>query len=226
MGYPANIAVLGLLAACLAPGQTNSPTAAKERALGRSLAADMERKYSVLTDPVVNNYFSRIGDRLAEAAGLSVPITVKVVDTDERFAESLPGGYVYLTAGLIVQNADGSLLSRIMAHQVAHIATGRGIRIGSQAQLANLATVPLFFNGGPFGFCSRYGRDNQGPLPVAWQKQQKQDELEAEALVPALLQKSGLNLNSPGPPAVNRLGTWRAAADEKPPTLRRPGEAR
>ena len=44
------------------------------------------------------------------------------MDADEVFAASLPGGYLFLSAPLIAQTADGSLLSGILAHQAAHIA--------------------------------------------------------------------------------------------------------
>ncbi|HLJ50108.1 MAG TPA: M48 family metalloprotease [Bryobacteraceae bacterium] len=223
MGNPKHVAMLVLVAACGAVAQIRPLSAERERALGRSLAADMERRYTVLTDSVLTEYFSRIGGRLAEAAELQVPLKVEVVDADEAFAASLPGGYLFLSAPLIAQNADGSLLSRILAHQVAHIAGDR-IRFGIPGLGTNAATIPLIFIPGPLGFCSRY-QDDQTLRPVAWRRVQKLEETHAETLSADLLRKSGLEVDSPGPPPVDRLHV-RVVEDEKPPTLRRPGEAR
>jgi len=74
----------------------------KEVALGRQLAAEVDREAKFIDDPVVTEYINRVGQNIVLHSDAKVPFTIKVIDTDEVNAFALPGGFFYVNKGLIL----------------------------------------------------------------------------------------------------------------------------
>jgi predicted Zn-dependent protease len=74
-----------------------------EIALGRQLAAQVERQAKLVDDPVVSEYVNRIGQNLARNSDVRVPVTVKVIDDDQVNAFALPGGFIFVNTGLLLK---------------------------------------------------------------------------------------------------------------------------
>lgn len=100
----------------------NSYSLEKQIAIGRSLTQEIEAQVKLVNDPVVTAYVNRIGQSLVRNAGAQVPLTVKVIDSNAVNALSLPNGFLYVNAGLILAADEEAELAGIMAHEVAHIA--------------------------------------------------------------------------------------------------------
>jgi len=64
----------------------------KEIALGKQLADQVEREAKVVTDPVISEFVSRVGQNLVRNSDAKVPFTIKVIQGDQINALSLPGG--------------------------------------------------------------------------------------------------------------------------------------
>lgn len=120
----------------------------KELKLGRELAAETDAELQFLRDPVVNEYVNRIAQDLASHSDAKVPFTVKVVDSDEVNAFTLPGGFLYVNVGLLLASNDEAELAGVMAHEIAHVAARHATKNVTRRQLFNLASVPLLFVGG------------------------------------------------------------------------------
>ena len=199
-----------LLVARAAPAQ--SPEAAREAVLGRELAAEVERQHALLGDRGADAFVARLAAPLAVAAGLPYRLTVKVLATDEPFATTLPGGYLYLSAGVIARAESEEDLARALAHQVAHLALPR-VRVGASG------TVPLIFLGGTGGLCSRFA--NAGAVPAAY----RQIEPEADRLAGEYLRATGLDHTEAGAGAEFSRIRERLAkppAPRRAPSLRNP----
>ena len=78
----------------------------KEIAMGRQLAADIERQVKLIDDPTINEYVNRVGQNLVRNSDAKVPFTIKVVESDEINAFALPGGFFYVNSGLILAADD------------------------------------------------------------------------------------------------------------------------
>ena len=50
-----------------------------------------------------------------------IPFTIKVIDSDEINAMSLPGGFFYVNTGLIMAADEEAELAAVMAHEIAHV---------------------------------------------------------------------------------------------------------
>ena len=63
----------------------------KEVALGRQLAAEVDRSSKFVDDPLVTEYVNRVAQNLFLNSDAKVPFTIKVIDSNEVNAFALPG---------------------------------------------------------------------------------------------------------------------------------------
>ena len=132
--------------------QINFISLEKEIALGKQLAAEIERTVKLLNDPLITEYVNRLGQNLVRNSDAKVPFVIKVIDSEEVNAFALPGGFFYVNSGLILAAEEEAQLAGVMAHEIAHVAARHGTEQYSKAQVLNLATVPLIFVGGGIGY--------------------------------------------------------------------------
>jgi len=117
--------------------------------IGKQSAIEVERQLPILKDSEIQNYISRIGDRLAAVApGPKFPYQFKVVNVADVNAFALPGGYMYVNRGLIEAAGDEAELAGVMAHEIAHVALRHGT---NQASKAYLGQAGLGILGGVLG---------------------------------------------------------------------------
>ena len=109
-----------------------------EQHVGKKAADLIEKREPMLADPVIAEFINRVAQNLALNSDAKVPILAKVIDSDQVNAMALPGGYVFVNAGLIEFAADESELAGVLAHEIAHVAARHGTRSVSRAQTANL----------------------------------------------------------------------------------------
>lgn len=62
-----------------------------------------------------------VGRLLAAADQPNAQFTVTILDTAEVNAFALPGGYVYVTRGILALASDTSELAAVLAHEIAHV---------------------------------------------------------------------------------------------------------
>src|SRR5262245_60893036 len=161
-------------------GSINFVSLEKEIAMGRQLAAEVERQVKLIEDPTINEYVNRVGQNLVRNSDAKVPFTIKVVESDEINAFALPGGFFYVNSGLILAADDESELAGVMAHEIAHVAARHGTEQASKAELINFASIPLIFMGGVGGFALRQAAGFL--IPMQFLQFSRKDEAEADYL--------------------------------------------
>jgi len=136
--------ILGVLlsVALLASGALPAPVRAasaeeQEIRLGRQGAAQIESRFTLVKDPAVWERVTRIGTTVAaQSQRPHLPYAFKVVEMDQVNAVALPGGFVYLTTGLLRFVRSDHELAAIIAHEVAHAALGHGVEMMRRANRA------------------------------------------------------------------------------------------
>ena len=102
-------------------GDLNLVSLDDEWALGRDLAAQVDAQVRPVPDPVVQAYVDRVGAALvAETELAGREWTFTVVDDPAVNAFALPGGHVYVNAGLVAAADGPAELASVVAHEVAH----------------------------------------------------------------------------------------------------------
>jgi len=110
----------GLLAGCRNPLTIDRDT---EVAIGRDAAARLEAQHGVVEDAALQRRLDAMGAAIAagtEEPGF--PWSFKVLDTAEVNALALPGGFVYVTRGMVEYVRDDDELAGVIGHEAAHIA--------------------------------------------------------------------------------------------------------
>jgi predicted Zn-dependent protease len=136
----------------------------KEIALGKQVAQEVERQARIIDDPVIAEYVNRVGQNLVRNSDTKVPVTIKVLDSEDVNAMALPGGFFFVNSGLILKAESEAELAGVMAHEIAHIAARHGTRQATRGQLVNLASIPLIFMGGWTGYGIRQASSVLVPL--------------------------------------------------------------
>jgi predicted Zn-dependent protease len=121
----------------------------KEVALGRQLAAEVDRQSKFVDDPVITEYINRVAQNLVLHSDAKIPFTVKVIDSDEVNAFALPGGFFYVNKGLILAADNEAELAGVMAHEISHVIARHAVENQSKANLMQYgALAGMIFMGG------------------------------------------------------------------------------
>lgn len=124
-------------------GTFNMYTLKEEQSLGRKFASQIERRETIIGDPLVAEFVNRVAQNIARNSDAKVPITAKVISSREVNAMALPGGYVFVNSGLIQLARDESELGGVLAHEIAHVAARHGARSVTRAIAANTAAQAI-----------------------------------------------------------------------------------
>ncbi len=145
-------------------GNVNFYSIEKEMAMGKQLAAEVEKQSKIIDEPILSEYINRLGQNLTRNSDARIPISFKIIDSDSVNAFTLPGGHIFVNSGLIRIAQTEAELAGAMAHEIGHAAARHVTRQQTRAQIANLATIPLIFLGGWTGYALRQGTSLAIPM--------------------------------------------------------------
>jgi Peptidase family M48 len=121
----------------------------KEVALGRQLAAEVDRQAKFVDDPVITEYINRVGQNVVLHSDARIPFTIKVIDSDEVNAFALPGGFFYVNKGLILAADNEAEVAGVMAHEIAHVTARHAMENQAKGMIAEgLMLAGAIFLGG------------------------------------------------------------------------------
>lgn len=181
--------LLALLVATIAACAVNPVTGrreislmseAQEISLGRESDAQIRAEMGVYEDPALQQYVSGIGLRLAKLSERpSLPWQFTVVDQPAINAFALPGGFIYLTRGILPFLDNEAELAGVLGHEIGHVTARHSAQQYTRTigGLVGLAAVGVFVPAArPFGQAS------QQALGLLFLKYGRADELQADQL--------------------------------------------
>jgi predicted Zn-dependent protease len=117
----------------------------KEIALGKQLAAQFEATIRLIEEPLISGYVERIGQALVQHSDARVPFRIKVLDSNEVDVLALPGGYLYVTSGLVLAAQNEAELAGAMAHGISHVAARHAAQALAKARVLQVTAIPAHF---------------------------------------------------------------------------------
>jgi predicted Zn-dependent protease len=97
----------------------------------------LNRQYRLSPNQQAQQYVNNIGQRLVQASdSRDIPFTFQVVASDQVNAFAVPGGFIYVTEGLIEEADNEAQLASVIAHEIAHINQRHGIKALKRQVLA------------------------------------------------------------------------------------------
>jgi predicted Zn-dependent protease len=185
----------------------------REVAIGRQLAAEVDRSSKVINDPIVTEYINRVAQNVVLHSDSKVPFTIKVIDSQEVNAFALPGGFLYVNRGLLEAADNEAEVAGVIAHEIAHVAARHGMEQASKGELFNYLSIPLIFLGGIGGYAIRQGLGLA--VPLSFLKFSRGAEKEADRLGAQYMWASGYDPNA----LITFFEKLQAKNKKKPGTL-------
>ncbi|MEP7220495.1 MAG: M48 family metallopeptidase, partial [Bacteroidota bacterium] len=152
----------------------------QEIALGQQGDSQIVAQYGVYDDPAVASYVEGLGKSLAaKSEDPNYPYTFRVLNTPVVNAFALPGGWVYITRGLMAYLQDEAQLAVVMGHEIGHVNAHHTARQYSTQQLTSLGLglASIFFEKArPFLGAAQTG------LQLLFLANSRDDEREADEL--------------------------------------------
>ena len=114
----------------------------QEIALGQQADAEVRQEMGVYDDPALIGYVEEVGYQLAEASHRpELPWTFTIVDSPAINAFALPGGYIYLTRGIMAYLGDEAELAGVLGHEIGHVTARHSVQAYSRATGAQLGLL-------------------------------------------------------------------------------------
>ncbi len=154
------IIVVGLLLPSCVSIQT-SPVSGNKRAygysweeelkIGKDADAEIIAQYGLYEDEELSNYVSELGNQLLEVSHFNredtpseyrnTDFTFRVLASPVVNAFALPGGYVYVTRGLLAHLENEAQLMVVLGHEIGHVAARHASQRAAEQQFGQLAII-------------------------------------------------------------------------------------
>ncbi len=189
------LAVASLLPACAAvQPDLLLPSVEADRKLGHEVSKKVEEEMGITEDAGLASYVSSIGQRLAaQIQNRQFPYTFQIVDQAEPNAFAAPGGYVYVSRGLLALVSSEEELAGVLGHEIVHVEHRHTARQLQKARLPGLLTLPGraagWVIGGELGGLVSSPFEAVGAAYLS--AHSRQDELEADQVGQAIAARAG-----------------------------------
>ena len=120
----------------------------QEIEMGRQAAEEVNRTIGLVEDQELQSYVSRIGQQIgANSERPKLPWQFRVVDDATPNAFAIPGGFIYVTRGMMNLLTSEAELASVLGHEVAHVTARHTVNQISKQHLAQigLGLGGLFF---------------------------------------------------------------------------------
>ena len=159
----------------------------EERQLGKQASQDVAATFGLYRNAKLERYVSEIGNRVLATSHLrgpgveeqirNTPVNFIILDSPIINAMALPGGYIYVTRGMLAHLNNEDQLAMVLAHEIGHLAArhaarqafqqkiGQGLLLGGAliGQAAGLPAQDIVNLGGMAAqmFLLRYSREDE-----------------------------------------------------------------
>jgi len=152
----------------------------REIQMGRESDQAISAQLGIYPDPDWQAYVTKVGQSLAavsERPGL--PWSFKVIDDPTVNAFALPGGFIYVTRGMLYHCQDEAQLAGVIGHEIGHVTARHSVSQITKQQLAQigLAGATLIEPG-----VEKYGQLITTGLGLLFLKFSRNDEKQADHL--------------------------------------------
>ena len=111
----------------------------QEIEMGRQAAEQARQSMGLVPDSALQAYVRNIGLKLAATTERpNLPWSFDVIDDAAVNAFALPGGFIFVTRGILAHMNNEAELATVLGHEIGHVTARHSVRQISRAQLADL----------------------------------------------------------------------------------------
>ncbi len=143
-------------------------------------------------DARLQRYVDRVGKTLARGAEYKqFPYTFTLLNTPIVNAFALPGGYVYISRGLLALASNEAEMAGVLAHELGHVNARHTAERLSRGQLAQLGVLAGVLGAAALGLPQEVAEIGQSIAMVSIQSFSRQQEFEADTLGVRYMSRAG-----------------------------------
>jgi predicted Zn-dependent protease len=119
-------------------------TEEQEYYIGRSVAALILSQYPAYDNAALNTYINTLGQAIVYSSSrpeIFAGYHFLVLDTEEVNALSAPGGFIFISKGLVRRCKNEEMLASILAHEVGHVCSKHGLQAIKKSRLVDAFRV-------------------------------------------------------------------------------------
>jgi predicted Zn-dependent protease len=110
--------------------------------MGREADPQIVATMGLVSDQGLQNYVNQIGQRMAALSERpDLPWSFKVVDDPIVNAFALPGGFIYLSRGILAHFTSEAQMASVLGHEIGHVTARHSVEQMSRAQLAQVGLI-------------------------------------------------------------------------------------
>ena len=215
--------ILILAAACSTNPVTgqrelNLVSESQEIQMGREAHPEVLRQFGVYDEkPELNRLVADVGRKLAAASERpNLPWTFTVLDSPMVNAMALPGGYIYITRGMLERINSEDELAGVLGHEIAHVTARHSAQAISRQQLAQFGMLLGAVIAGP-EVLQQYGQIADLALTLLFQRYSRAQETQADLVGTGYMAETRYN-----PVGAERmLMTLQRLSDDEDPGINR-----
>ena len=140
------VAVAAAMLVAVGPVPAAAIGPAEEREIGARFALEARRSLPLIREPALTAYLRSVGDRIvARLDSRQFAYRFFLVRDQSLNAFAVPGGYVYVHAGLLARVKREAELAGVLAHEIVHVHAHHVVRQQRETALINYATLAGLF---------------------------------------------------------------------------------
>jgi len=164
-----------------------------EQELGDRAAVQVEQEIGIVDDPELSAYVEQIGRELARySPRQDVEYSFKIVDMSEPNAFALPGGYVYVSRGLLALANSEAEVANVIGHEIGHVAARHAAQRDTASKALTLLSL-LGMIGAAAGGDGTAVAASSAFGPVAIAAYSRGQERQADAIAQELTSRAGID---------------------------------
>ena len=162
--------------------------------MGRDASQDVATSIGIVDAPELTAYVSEVGKRLAATSERpDLPWTFQIVDDPSVNAFALPGGFIYVTRGILANFESEAELAGVLGHEIGHVTARLSVCQVSRQQLQQFGLgIGMILSSD----VRRYGDVLSAGLGVLNLKYSRGDETQADELGVRYMTRAGYDADA------------------------------
>jgi predicted Zn-dependent protease len=168
----------------------------QEISIGQGEAQKVVQSIGEYKNPAAQALVKQIGMRMAaESERPTLPWTFYLLDDETVNAFALPGGYIFITRGIMTYMNDEAELASVIGHEIGHVTAKHSVSQMSKQQLAQVGLVAGMIASPTV---RDMGAQLQQGMQLLFLKFGRDDEMEADELGFRYMMKDGYDVRAAG----------------------------
>ncbi len=117
-------------------------TTEEEKKLGKQIVLEIEAKVGTVRDLTLQAFLERLGHSLVAQVG-PTPFEFKfyLINAPDPNAFAIPGGYIFVTTGLIVLAENEHEIAGVLSHEISHVTARHISQLIEKSKAINIASM-------------------------------------------------------------------------------------